>query len=114
MSFQPHHLLFSAFQATCPLALTGKAPSHCKVFAPGLLENVLPRMVLTSPQFSAQKPLSLVVLAMICLVHFTSSVSIKASVTKWMLIQYVMLLMVDVNHVGFDQSSDKRSEKQSK
>ena len=43
MSFQTHLLLFSAFQAGCPLALllTGKAHSHCKVFAPGL-ENVLP------------------------------------------------------------------------
>ena len=28
--------------------------------------------------------------AMISLVHFASSVSIKAPVTKWMLIQYVM------------------------
>lgn len=61
------------------------------------------------------KATSLVVLAMICLVHFTSSVSIKASVTKWMLIQYVMYwwlmsTMLDLTRVVIKDQKNKANE----
>lgn len=51
---------------------------------------------------------------MICLVHFASSVSIKAPVTKWMLIQYVMyrwlITMLGLTRVVIKDQKNKANE----
>lgn len=180
ISFQPHLLPFSAFQARCQLALlqTGKAHSHSKVFASALLGNVLPchgsylisdlcseatslvilfqtiasKIALPShpcyflspfpalifPQ-STYRELTHIkslyvyflpprapppapaghklhkVRAMICLVHFVSSVPIKAPVTMLMLIQYVsywwlMSAMLGLARVVTKDQKDKVNE----